>query len=145
MRLVIRDVRVVYFLSLVEANLEVVGEETFDISVDKPLWVMISIRDRSLVGKHDTVGRAYICLDPRRFGGWMTTEYGARKNEEAYEHVFILHHPDEEREACRPLRTSPAYDRQKARGAQFGHVRLQSIGAKARNNCTDLSYMHRRR
>lgn len=61
-------------------------------------------------------------LDPRRYGGWMTTEYAARKNEEAYEHVFILHHPDEEREACRPLRTSPAYDRQKARGAQFGHV-----------------------
>ncbi|TBN43869.1 FAD-dependent oxidoreductase [Paracoccus subflavus] len=61
-------------------------------------------------------------LDPRRFGGWMTTEYAARKNEEAYEHVFILHHPDEERPACRPLRTSPAYDRQKARGAQFGQV-----------------------
>jgi dimethylglycine dehydrogenase len=61
-------------------------------------------------------------LDPRRYGGWMTTEYAARKNEECYEHVFILHHPDEEREACRPLRTSPAYDRQKARGAQFGQV-----------------------
>ncbi|WP_295046944.1 FAD-dependent oxidoreductase [uncultured Paracoccus sp.] len=61
-------------------------------------------------------------LDPRRFGGWMTTEYAARKNEEAYENVFVLHHPDEEREACRPLRTSPAYDRQKARGAQFGQV-----------------------
>ncbi|NAZ35952.1 FAD-dependent oxidoreductase [Rubellimicrobium sp. CFH 75288] len=61
-------------------------------------------------------------LDPRRFGSWMTTEYAARKNEEAYSHVFILHHPDEEREACRPLRTSPAYDRQKARGAQFGQV-----------------------
>ncbi|MFN3953515.1 MAG: FAD-dependent oxidoreductase [Pararhodobacter sp.] len=61
-------------------------------------------------------------LDPRRYGGWMTTEYAARKNEECYEHVFILHHPDEEREACRPLRTAPAYDRQKALGAQFGQV-----------------------
>lgn len=61
-------------------------------------------------------------LDPRRFGRWMTTEYAARKNEEAYDHVYILHHPDEERPACRPLRTSPAYDRQKARGAQFGAV-----------------------
>ncbi|QRZ13782.1 FAD-dependent oxidoreductase [Paracoccus methylovorus] len=61
-------------------------------------------------------------LDPRRFGQWMTTEYAARKNEEAYEHVFVLHHPDEEREACRPLRTTPAYDRQKAAGAQFGQV-----------------------
>ncbi len=61
-------------------------------------------------------------LDPKRFGGWMTTEYATRKNEECYEHVFILHHPDEEREAARPLRTSPAYDRQKLRGAQFGQV-----------------------
>jgi dimethylglycine dehydrogenase len=61
-------------------------------------------------------------LDPKRYGSWMTTEYAARKNEECYSHVFILHHPDEEREACRPLRTSPAHDRQKALGAQFGQV-----------------------
>ena len=61
-------------------------------------------------------------LDPRRFGDWMTTEYAARKNEECYDHVFILHHPDEERPACRPLRTAPVYDRQKALGAQFGQV-----------------------
>lgn len=61
-------------------------------------------------------------LDPKRYGSWMTTEYAARKNEECYEHVFVLHHPDEDREACRPLRTSPAYDRQKLRGAQFGQV-----------------------
>ena len=61
-------------------------------------------------------------LDPRRYGDWMTTEYASRKNEECYSHVFILHHPDEERPACRPLRTSPAHDRQKALGAQFGQV-----------------------
>ncbi|THH36090.1 FAD-dependent oxidoreductase [Aliishimia ponticola] len=61
-------------------------------------------------------------LDPKRYGAWMTTEYAARKNEECYEHVFVLHHPDEEREACRPLRTGPVYDRQKALGAQFGCV-----------------------
>ena len=61
-------------------------------------------------------------LDPKRYGSWMTTEYAARKNEECYEHVFILHHPDEEREAARPLRTAPVYDRQKALGAQFGQV-----------------------
>lgn len=61
-------------------------------------------------------------LDPKRFSSWMTTEWAARKNEEAYDHVYVLHHPDEERPAARPLRTSPAYDRQKARGAQFGCV-----------------------
>ena len=62
-------------------------------------------------------------LDPKRYGSdWMTTEFAARKNEECYDHVYILHHPDEERPACRPLRTVPAYDRQKAKGAQFGFV-----------------------
>ncbi len=61
-------------------------------------------------------------LDPKRFGSWQTTEWSVKKNEEAYEHVYILHHPDEERPAARPLRTGPAYDRQKALGAQFGCV-----------------------
>ena len=61
-------------------------------------------------------------LDPKRYGDWMTTEFAARKNEECYDHVYILHHPDEERPACRPLRTAPVYDRQKALGAQFGFV-----------------------
>ena len=49
-----------------------VGEETFDLSVEKPLWLMVSVRDRALVGKHDTIGRAYICLDPRRYGDFLT-------------------------------------------------------------------------
>jgi dimethylglycine dehydrogenase len=61
-------------------------------------------------------------LDPKRYGNWITTEYAARKNEECYNHVFILHHPDEEREACRPLRTAPAYERQLKMGAQMGQV-----------------------
>jgi len=47
-------------------------EETFDMSVEKPLWLMVSVRDRALIGKHDTVGRAYICLDPRRYGDFLT-------------------------------------------------------------------------
>ena len=61
-------------------------------------------------------------LDPRRYGQWTTTDYAVKKNEECYEHVFVLHHPDEEREAARPLRTAPAYDRQIAAGAQMGQV-----------------------
>ena len=61
-------------------------------------------------------------LDPKRFGNWMTTDWTARKCEEAYAHVYILHHPDEERDEGRPLRTAPSYDRLKARGAQFGVV-----------------------
>ena len=72
-----------------------------------------------------TQGEAEIdmaALDPRRYGRWVNREYAAKKNEEAYSHVFILHHPDEERPACRPLRTAPCYERLKARGAQFGQV-----------------------
>ncbi|OWU84582.1 diguanylate cyclase [Oceanicola sp. 22II-s10i] len=72
-----------------------------------------------------TAGEAEIdmaSLDPKRYGDWMTTQFAITKNEECYEHVFILHHPDEEREAARPLRTTPVYDRQKALGAQFGQV-----------------------
>jgi len=35
---------------------------------------MVSVRDRALVGKHDIVGRAYLCLDPRRFNDFFTHE-----------------------------------------------------------------------
>ncbi|WP_439816715.1 GcvT family protein [Zavarzinia sp. CC-PAN008] len=61
-----------------------------------------------------------LALDPRRFGPYATRPYAKVKNEEAYEHVFVLHYPDEERPAARPLRTAPSYDRLKARGAVFG-------------------------
>ena len=54
------------------SDMHLPGDETFDLSVDKPLWIMVSIRDRALVGKHDTVGRAYLCLDPKRFGDFLT-------------------------------------------------------------------------
>ncbi|KAG8766230.1 hypothetical protein FRC12_007013 [Ceratobasidium sp. 428] len=48
-------------------------EEAFDITVvENPLWVMASVRDRQLIGSHDTVGRGYLCLDPRRFGDFLT-------------------------------------------------------------------------
>ncbi|WP_308916026.1 FAD-dependent oxidoreductase [Jannaschia sp. LMIT008] len=72
-----------------------------------------------------TAGEAEIdmaSLDPRRYGDWITTEYACRKNEECYDHVFVLHHPDEERPAARPLKTAPCYDRMKDAGAQFGCV-----------------------
>ena len=35
---------------------------------------MVSVRDRALVGKHDIVGRAYLCLDPRRFNDMLMHE-----------------------------------------------------------------------
>lgn len=48
------------------------GDQTVDMSVESAMWVMVSVRDRSLFGKNDTVGRAYLCLDPQRFGDFLT-------------------------------------------------------------------------
>ena len=59
-------------------------------------------------------------VDPRRFGDYATKSYLVRKNEEAYANVFTIHYPDEEREAARPLRQTPCYDRLKKQGAVFG-------------------------
>ena len=59
-------------------------------------------------------------VDPRRFGDYATKGYLIKKNEEAYENVFIIHYPDEERPAGRPLRTPPCHDRLAAMGAVFG-------------------------
>ena len=59
-------------------------------------------------------------IDPRRFGPYANKAYAKAKNEEAYEHVFIIHYPDEERPAARPAKTSPCHDRLDARGAVWG-------------------------
>ena len=61
-------------------------------------------------------------VDPRRFGPYATRGYLRSKNEEAYDHVFKNHYPDEERGAARPLKTTPCYDRMKDLGAVFGSV-----------------------
>ena len=59
-------------------------------------------------------------VDPRRFGDYATKSYLIEKNEEAYANVFTTHYPDEEREAGRPLRQAPCYDRLRDLGAVFG-------------------------
>ena len=59
-------------------------------------------------------------VDPRRFGDYATKSFLIEKNEEAYANVFTIHYPDEEREAGRPLRQAPCYDRLKDLGAVFG-------------------------
>ena len=59
-------------------------------------------------------------VEPRRYGDYATKSYLKEKNEEAYRNVFIIHYPDEERTAARPLRTAPCYERLKKLGAVFG-------------------------
>ncbi|MEX0808611.1 MAG: FAD-dependent oxidoreductase [Dongiaceae bacterium] len=59
-------------------------------------------------------------VDSRRFGDYANKNYTKIKNEETYEHVFIVHYPLEERPAARPAKTAPCYDRLKSLGAVFG-------------------------
>ena len=59
-------------------------------------------------------------VEPRRFGDYVSKDYLIDKTEAAYSHVFIIHYPDEEREAGRPLKTAPCYERLKSMGAVFG-------------------------
>ncbi|MCP4045052.1 MAG: FAD-dependent oxidoreductase, partial [Gammaproteobacteria bacterium] len=59
-------------------------------------------------------------VDPRRFGDYANKDYLIAKNEEAYANVFVIHYPDEERPAGRPLRVAPSYGRMKEKGAVFG-------------------------
>ena len=59
-------------------------------------------------------------VEPRRFGDYATKNYLIEKNQETYAHVFIIHYPDEERPAGRPLRIAPCYGRMKKMGAVFG-------------------------
>ena len=59
-------------------------------------------------------------VEPRRFGDYATKDYLIEKNEEAYANVFVIHYPDEERSAARPLKTAPCYERLKDMGAVFG-------------------------
>ncbi len=59
-------------------------------------------------------------IEPRRFGDYANKDYLVAKNEEAYANVFVIHYPDEERPAARPLRTAPCYERLKKMGAVFG-------------------------
>jgi len=60
-------------------------------------------------------------VDPRRFSATQSTrDFIKAKNEECYEHVFVIHYDFEERTAARQAKTSQIYDRQKTLNAAFG-------------------------
>ena len=61
-------------------------------------------------------------LDVARFGDFATPRYTLARVKENYAKRFGIAYPFEEREAGRPARTTPIYDRQKAMGAVFGPV-----------------------
>jgi dimethylglycine dehydrogenase len=60
-------------------------------------------------------------LDVRRFGDYARARsYLVARACETYEREYAVHYPEEERPAGRPLKTSPLYDRLRAKGAVFG-------------------------
>ena len=59
-------------------------------------------------------------MDIARFGDWASPAYTHAKVRENYSRRFRIRFPNEELPAARPLRTTPAYERLKARGAVFG-------------------------
>ncbi len=68
--------------------------------------------------------RDTIAMDVARFGDWVTPGYTRPKVIENYQRRFSVNYPNEELPACRPFKTTPAYDiwdKQNAVfGAQFG-------------------------
>jgi dimethylglycine dehydrogenase len=59
-------------------------------------------------------------LDSRRFGEHATKRYTVARAVELYQHEYGVGYPIEERPAGRPAKTTPLYERLKAKGAQFG-------------------------
>jgi glycine cleavage system aminomethyltransferase T/glycine/D-amino acid oxidase-like deaminating enzyme len=60
-------------------------------------------------------------MDVRRFGAqYRSRSYTLKRVLETYETYYDIHYPFEERQAGRPLRTSPAYGWHRKRAAAFG-------------------------
>ena len=49
-------------------------DEVFDVHVDQSMWLAATVWDRKLVGDHSLCGRAYLRLDPRYFGDFLSHE-----------------------------------------------------------------------
>ena len=58
--------------------------------------------------------------DLARYGGWAGKAFTRARVQDQYANRFKIHFPGEERDAGRPVRTRPIYDRQKEMGAVFG-------------------------
>ncbi len=61
-------------------------------------------------------------FDPRRYGEWAMGDYALQKSIDEYQQMYQVRLPGEFREAGRPVRTTPLYDKLKGQGAQFAEV-----------------------
>lgn len=58
--------------------------------------------------------------DMARYGDWADKSFAKDRALDCYSHRFKIHFPYEERDAGRPVRTRPVYEKQKQLGAVFG-------------------------
>ena len=61
-------------------------------------------------------------MDPRRYGDWANGEYAIEKSIDEYEHMYATHYPGEFREAGRPVRPTPIYEKLKDYNAIFAET-----------------------
>ena len=58
-------------------------------------------------------------FDPRRYGDWAVGDYCLKKSIDEYQQMYQAHFPGEFREAGRPAKTTPIYNKLKQQGAIF--------------------------
>lgn len=58
--------------------------------------------------------------DSRRYGSYVNKIYNLQKIADTYPRLYAVPFPHQFRDAARPVKTSPIYERQKAAGAVFG-------------------------
>ena len=61
-------------------------------------------------------------MEARRFGPWSLGDYSVAKAVDEYHQMYQVHYPGEFREAGRPVRTTPIYDKLAAAGAVFAET-----------------------
>jgi dimethylglycine dehydrogenase len=61
-------------------------------------------------------------MDPRRYGGWAAGKYNLDKSIDAYHQMYQVHLPGEFRDAGRPVKATPIYQRLKDQGAVYAEA-----------------------
>jgi dimethylglycine dehydrogenase len=63
-----------------------------------------------------------LAFDPRRYGGWAAGDYCLKKSIDEYQQMYQPVLPGEYRDAGRPVKTTPIYEKLKAKGAIFAET-----------------------
>ena len=58
--------------------------------------------------------------DSRRYGAYVNKQYNLQKIADTYPRLYAIPYFNQHRDAARPVKTAPIYERQKAAGAVFG-------------------------